>query len=181
MKTCNRCKTNKPLASFSKNAREANGLCRECKECSKARAKDRYKKEGDKLRRQMADQRAKDYEYRLSIERASRHRRKEAQRPLKNARQSVRNRVLQGSKFALDAKQVAKIYASSCFSCGTNKNISLDHVIPIARGGNHSIGNLMPLCQPCNSSKGKKLLVEWRLDLQKIRGEKNRTLRILRR
>lgn len=171
MKSCNSCHNTQPLTSFSKNARQADGLCRECKDCAKARAKVRYKKEGDKLRRQMAEQRKTNYEYRIAIERASRKKRKESQRPLKNARQSIRNRILQGNKFVLDSKQIAKIYASPCFRCGSNSNISLDHVIPLSRGGNHSIGNLMPLCQPCNSSKGKKLLVEWRLDLMKIRGE----------
>ena len=171
MKPCNRCKLTKQLKDFSKNKRQLDGLCRECKDCAKLRAKARYKKVGDKLRRQMAQQRRNAYEYRLEIERASRARRKEAQRPLKNARQSIRNRVVQGKKFLLDAKQIARIYSKPCYRCGTKENISLDHVIPISRGGNHSIGNLMPLCRPCNSSKGKKLLVEWRLDLLKVRGE----------
>lgn len=36
-----------------------------------------------------------------------------------------------------------------------------DHVIPLARGGRHAIGNLLPACQSCNSAKGDRLLVEW--------------------
>ena len=35
-------------------------------------------------------------------------------------------------------------------------------IMPIIRGGRHSIGNLLPACGSCNSSKGAKLLVEWR-------------------
>jgi 5-methylcytosine-specific restriction endonuclease McrA len=171
MKPCNRCKETKPLSGYSKNAKRPDGLCPECKECAKLRSKERYKKEGDKLRRQMAGQRKRDYEHRISIERASRQRRKEEQRPLKNARQSIRNRVVYGTIYLLDKKKIAKLYNQPCSYCGGTENISLDHVVPIARGGNHSIGNLMPLCRSCNSSKGKKLLVEWRLDLLKIRGE----------
>lgn len=44
----------------------------------------------------------------------------------------------------------------------------LDHVIPLSRGGRHAIGNLLPACQPCNQSKGPKLLAEWKMD-QKTR------------
>jgi len=49
-----------------------------------------------------------------------------------------------------------------CAYCGsTSRPLTQDHVIPLARGGRHAIGNLLPACQPCNSSKGAKLLIEW--------------------
>lgn len=38
----------------------------------------------------------------------------------------------------------------------------LDHIVPLARGGHHAIGNLAPACPDCNLSKGKLLLTEWR-------------------
>lgn len=50
----------------------------------------------------------------------------------------------------------------SCFYCAGLCE-SVDHVIPIARGGTNFEGNLVPCCRTCNGSKGKKLLVEWRL------------------
>lgn len=49
-----------------------------------------------------------------------------------------------------------------CAYCGEVRTLTQDHVIPIVRGGRHAIGNLLPACQSCNSSKGTKLLVEWR-------------------
>lgn len=39
---------------------------------------------------------------------------------------------------------------------------SIDHVIPLLRGGTNREGNLAPCCRPCNSSKAYLLLVEWR-------------------
>lgn len=170
MKTCNRCNVNQPLASFSKNSREKDGLCRECKDCAKIRGKERYQKDGEKLRSQMAELRRVDYDRRLQIERDSRARRKEAQRPLKNARQQIRNRLLSSSVYKLSAKEIARLYETPCFNCGSLENLSIDHIVPLSRGGSHSIGNLMTLCRVCNSSKGKKLLVEWQQDLRKVRG-----------
>lgn len=37
-----------------------------------------------------------------------------------------------------------------------------EHVIPLARGGRHSVGNILPACPSCNYRKKTKLLSEWR-------------------
>jgi 5-methylcytosine-specific restriction endonuclease McrA len=50
-----------------------------------------------------------------------------------------------------------------CFYCEVAPATSIDHVIPLARGGAHELGNMVGACQSCNSSKGSKLPgVEWR-------------------
>lgn len=48
-----------------------------------------------------------------------------------------------------------------CFWCGGLCE-TVDHVIPITRGGNSFEGNLVPACRSCNSGKRDKLVVEWR-------------------
>ena len=51
-----------------------------------------------------------------------------------------------------------------CAYCGVEgDNLSMDHVVPVAKGGGHRIGNFVPACQSCNSSKSDKLLIEWKL------------------
>ena len=59
-------------------------------------------------------------------------------------------------------REFRRLYASPCASCGTRERIEADHIIPIARGGRHSIGNLQPLCRACNRSKWTWLLIEWK-------------------
>ena len=39
---------------------------------------------------------------------------------------------------------------------------TIDHIIPLIRGGNNLENNLAPCCRKCNSSKGSKLLSEWK-------------------
>lgn len=50
-----------------------------------------------------------------------------------------------------------KKYCYKCLCCGrSDVKLTADHVIPLARGGNHSISNIQPLCRSCNSSKALK-------------------------
>jgi hypothetical protein len=38
---------------------------------------------------------------------------------------------------------------------------TVDHVMPLSRGGTSELANLVPCCNACNISKGTKLLSEW--------------------
>lgn len=39
---------------------------------------------------------------------------------------------------------------------------TIDHVVPVSRSGRHAVGNVVPACRTCNSSKHDSYLVEWR-------------------
>ncbi len=55
-----------------------------------------------------------------------------------------------------------------CQYCGkkfSSSELSLDHVIPISRGGKSTWENVVCACLPCNVSKGNKLLTEAGLQL----------------
>jgi len=75
---------------------------------------------------------------------------------LKNSRRRAKT-----SEFEVREKDIARIYAQPCAACGTKERITLDHIVPLARGGKHSVGNFQPLCHSCNCSKGAKLMTEW--------------------
>jgi 5-methylcytosine-specific restriction endonuclease McrA len=47
-------------------------------------------------------------------------------------------------------------YDNRCLCCGDQKKLTVDHVIPISKGGTNNIENIQPLCLSCNSSKGAK-------------------------
>ena len=44
-----------------------------------------------------------------------------------------------------------------CLSCGTEAQLTVDHIVPVARGGGHELSNLQTLCRSCNSRKGISL------------------------
>ena len=47
-------------------------------------------------------------------------------------------------------------FSGRCAKCGSSENIHMDHVVPLSRGGAHSIDNVQPLCQTCNLRKHTK-------------------------
>lgn len=183
MRVCVCCKKEKTLFDFHKNSSRSDGLSPYCRTCTAAKVKasriakglpvitkrqtreERNQKALDRYyrnREKYLERRVLEYDHIIEIERASRLRNKEKQRPAKNARQRVRNRIVQGGEFVILDKELRKIYNQPCAACGTMENLSMDHIIPLARGGSHSVGNLMTLCRSCNASKSKKTIMEWR-------------------
>lgn len=43
-----------------------------------------------------------------------------------------------------------------CVACHNTCNLTVDHIIPIDKGGTNELDNLQTLCQSCNSSKGAR-------------------------
>ncbi len=41
-----------------------------------------------------------------------------------------------------------------CVTCGTGRDLTLDHVRAYSKGGPDTIENLQTMCRPCNSRKG---------------------------
>lgn len=68
-------------------------------------------------------------------------------------------------------------FDNCCAYCGDCGDMEIEHVVPISKGGAHDIGNIVPACTRCNSSKQAKDMESWYQDqaffsevrLQKIR------------
>ena len=58
-----------------------------------------------------------------------------------------------------------------CQYCGTSKDLTLDHVVPKAKGGKTSWTNLVTACKRCNSKKGDFLPEEigFKLEMRPFR------------
>lgn len=68
-----------------------------------------------------------------------------------------------GSVYVTAAKLRARrdFYGGRCFYCGSENAPSMDHRIPIIRGGSEFPSNQVPCCKSCNSHKGTRLPREW--------------------
>ena len=61
---------------------------------------------------------------------------------------------------AKEERELTSSYGNLCVYCG-NKAEGIDHVVALANGGAHDLNNAVPACAKCNSSKGKKPLLQW--------------------
>lgn len=83
----------------------------------------------------------------------------------KRAKNKRRARKAAAGVFVVTSKDWQHLLArqrGECFYCGLSRALSMDHVIPLSRGGRHSIGNIVAACLPCNSSKRTRYITEWR-------------------
>lgn len=56
---------------------------------------------------------------------------------------------------------ICELFNNSCAYCGSEHNLTMDHVVPAASGGLTEYGNIIPACKSCNSSKNAKDVIEW--------------------
>lgn len=57
-----------------------------------------------------------------------------------------------------------RVAEGRCHYCGGTfppGELTMDHLVPVIRGGTSSRGNLVPACRECNSRKKYLLPVEW--------------------
>ncbi len=57
-----------------------------------------------------------------------------------------------------------KIQGGLCYYCHREvgrEQLTMDHVVPLSRGGKSKKGNIVPACKECNNKKRSLLPIEW--------------------
>ncbi len=57
-----------------------------------------------------------------------------------------------------------KIQRGVCYYCNSEvgkAHLTMDHVVPLSRGGKSKKGNIVPACKACNNKKKYLLPIEW--------------------
>jgi len=58
-----------------------------------------------------------------------------------------------------------------CYFCGEQvspKELTMEHMVPLIRGGKSSKGNVVPACKKCNNKKKYLLPFEWEEYLERL-------------
>ncbi|NWF52885.1 MAG: HNH endonuclease [Nitrospirae bacterium] len=59
-----------------------------------------------------------------------------------------------------------------CYFCKRRvspKELTLDHIVPIIRGGKSTKGNVVPSCKDCNNKKRYLLPLEWKEYMENLK------------
>jgi 5-methylcytosine-specific restriction protein A len=73
-----------------------------------------------------------------------------------------------------------KTASGACYYCGDKvgfKNLTMDHIIPLSRGGRSTRDNLVPCCKKCNTRKKSSLPVEWDEYLHSLQRKNDKTVK----
>lgn len=73
------------------------------------------------------------------------------------ARRYAREKGAEGSHTLSEWDNLKKQFNNKCAICGEEKPLTIDHIIPLSKGGTDYISNIQPLCRNCNSKKSNKL------------------------
>lgn len=136
-KACRHCLEWKPLPKFARHATCAGGRRNICSTCEGRQA---YANRRDRV---------------ISAVRAYQKRNPEASRERKRAGERRRHgRKIASSGIPIrEYRAIFTIYGGMCAYCLIAKADTLDHVVPLCKGGDHDITNVVPACRKCNFKK----------------------------
>jgi 5-methylcytosine-specific restriction endonuclease McrA len=184
VKVCTQCGEAKITSEFGKCKKVKSGLRAQCKQCDRLGSK-LYREQNPEAARASVDAwRAKnpDYQSEYIAKNAGRRkvnyqrwakansdklahtqsrfrtRNRDKRKNQEHIRRSVKSNT---SARLVTERDIARLLIQACIYCG-QPSAHIDHIIPLSRGGTHSIGNLAPACQWCNLSKSSKFIMEWK-------------------
>jgi 5-methylcytosine-specific restriction endonuclease McrA len=172
MKSCSTCRREKPEAEFHRRRSSPDGLTNQCKSCSAAAKKAHYAENRDLMRSRARESRKRNpqgcqqrdkryYEtHRDAV--LSKNVRWAEQNPSAALAARQRHKAWKGFGLtehftAAEWDDLCARFGNRCLRCG-KAECTVDHIIPLSKGGPNTIDNIQPLCNPCNASKSDKVI-----------------------
>ena len=169
MKTCPNCGNS---GTFYKDKSKKDGLSSWCKSCSNKRSKKWRDDNPGKAKKHLQEWQIKNPGKRKKYDKKYWENNREqinkrisewAKSNPEKRRLHAKNRKYQikGSRGNISIyqwKELCGKYNNRCLCCGKQTKLTIDHIIPISRGGDNCISNIQPLCNSCNASKGVKII-----------------------
>ena len=194
-KQCSKCEEVKELSEFYKDKDKQDGLTTQCKSCKKIYLKEYRAINRDavlyKLREYYQNNKDMFREYGKSYKKANKEAIQARELLAKDDRATKRKLYRQTEKYKarhknekhkrrskerrgdVTTEQIIELQKNSkvCYWCNTslkNIEIHIDHYIPLAKGGKHTISNLVMSCSKCNQSKSAKDPIEFANSLGRL-------------
>lgn len=177
-KICSECKIDKPLTDFSPNKNGLYGKQSKCRSCHTKKYdnsdnRKKYKKEWQIKNKDIANEATKRWRNRnpdkaKSSKRIWAKNNPDKVRLHKLAHKHKRRLLLNdGRRNDLTSKQIEALLLQypACMLCDSSKDITIEHFVPITRGGENTLDNVGVFCNSCNGTKGNRNICEfmWRL------------------
>lgn len=178
LRICKVCNEGKPLSEYHKDSGGTDGYRAQCKPCRNGYMKDYYLREDPEAKSARLKQYRLDNADRMRAVDMARYERDKDKR-IALASESVKIRRARLAGVEADPKvsvaSLRKIHGDNCCYCGAEMSFirrprgegiapnraTLEHIVPISRGGSHTFGNTALACHRCNVSKNDKTPEEY--------------------
>ena len=152
--------------NFYKEKRSSTGYASCCKKCYLKKCSKFHKK---KYQENIIKFREKAKKFREeNKERIKKYNKKYASKPKARAIRNINTIKYRSKKKELDSKynlkdwnKAKKFFNNRCAYCEKEEKLTQEHFIPLSKGGEYTVNNIIPACQSCNSSKGNKDFFKW--------------------
>ena len=177
---CTACHTWLPLSDFDRLLRDQRRRHRKCRRCVEVeknyRLRTRARKHEYDVQRRKSE---------TATQRSARNSRRRARyvtdggrrrrysnvwrrgrdRQIETERRRARLMGAEGSFSEAEWSDLKRKYSFRCAYCGKKKKLTMDHVVPLIRGGRHDKTNIVPACVNCNAQKST---ADWSHKLRKV-------------
>jgi 5-methylcytosine-specific restriction protein A len=85
--------------------------------------------------------------------------------------EDIRKEKEKARRLRQSAWWMRKIQPGICYYCHSQvgrTRLTMDHVVPLSRGGRSTKGNIVPACKECNNKKKYLLPIEWQEYLESL-------------
>ncbi|SMY03754.1 HNH endonuclease [Brevibacterium sp. 239c] len=164
MKTCSKCKIEKPLDEYPKNKPSKGGRLSYCKSCKSAvdkryreanrgktlgRHRQYYEANRERIREDSRRIRAANRD-KIAAEKREYYRLNPQVKWQSKYRERANKYGIEAVIFPFTREHLIAKWGDSCHHCGGEWS-GVDHYpVPVVHGGEHSLDNCVPSCMPCN-------------------------------
>lgn len=161
-KICSKCKVEKSSEEFHTRRGTKCGMLSLCKKCNAQKNLEYTRANRDKVNQRRALWRERNADWYPESRRQYNQKWYQENKHLhvwKFRLKNNRRRLQQGGKHIPDWawKLVLEVCGGACVKCGSTERLTIDHIIPLSKGGEHDISNIQPLCLSCNDKKNVKV------------------------
>ena len=167
-----------PVSDFHKDSRSPDGYRAQCKSCRNLYMKGYHEATNDARRDYMRKRMAENGERVRELDRTRYERDKEKRIALACEHVKIRRARLAGVETdpGVTVLALRKIHGDDCCYCGVQMTFkrgkrgeginphraTLEHILPITRGGGHTFANTALACHHCNVTKNDRTIEEWK-------------------
>lgn len=156
LRRCTKCGETKPLSEFNKMSSYKDGLNYHCRQCAHIMRANRLDRAREQSRTWKKNHKAEDRELQRKWRQTPNGKRYDLHHHYLRRAQKKGGDVTTAQLLELSERQTHCAYCKRKFTSRLRPTI--DHVIPVSKGGLHTISNLVLACKPCNCQKNNAII-----------------------